>query len=672
MASRRSYVFGLISTLAIAIAMALPASTALATNPPTVTINPAAGQGNPSNASVINFTGVFHEDVIGFGDDPSDVTIGGTADPTAATVTGSDATYNVAISGMANDGTVTVSIPEGAASDLAGNPSGASTNTENEVILDTSSPTVTINQATVQRDPSNASVINFTAVFNEDVIGFGHDPSDVTIGGTAGPTEATVTGSDATYNVAISGMANDGTVTVSIPGGAASDLSGNPSGASTSTDNLVTFDATPPTITLLSLSIRVPAEDPLGTSKSNPEIAALLNVNNVIAVDDEDGVVPLTITGALAVFPPGTTTVTFTATDSAGNGSTASATVTVLTARTLTVRAIVDLVLVKDAILVGAPRTDKPPELVEDLAKFIAAIIDSLDFEQWASIGLREADQFRLDPGAGDGVFDNPADVVQGIFKAIADGNIQDEVLIADLLTVVDNLVAADRLLAQVAIADAQSDPNADQQEIAEALAELDQGDRLIAEALTTLDFSERAALISDAIEKYFAGAWDAAIDAVNSQASSDAESAASQVASDAASADSQAASDAASADSQTASDAKAAASQEASDYESASSQEASDYESAASQAASDTESAASQAASDAASAASQAASDAASADSQAASDAVSADSQAASDAASADSQAASDAASADSQAASDAASADSQAASDAESGNLD
>ncbi len=39
-------------------------------------------------------------------------------------------------------------------------------------ILDTVAPSVTINQASGQADPTNASSIHFTAVFSEPVSGF--------------------------------------------------------------------------------------------------------------------------------------------------------------------------------------------------------------------------------------------------------------------------------------------------------------------------------------------------------------------------------------------------------------------------------------------------------------------------------------------------------------------
>lgn len=101
-------------------------------------------------------------------------------------------------------------------------------------------PTVTINQAASQVDPTSTSPINFTVVFSEAVTGF--DGSDVTVGGTAGATTAVVTGSGTTYNVAVSGMTGSGTVTASVVDSAAlSVANSSPSAASTSTDNSVTY-----------------------------------------------------------------------------------------------------------------------------------------------------------------------------------------------------------------------------------------------------------------------------------------------------------------------------------------------------------------------------------------------------------------------------------------------
>ena len=211
---------------------------------PTATVNQAGGQADPTSASPINFAVVFSGDVTGF--TGADVTLGGTAGAATASVTGGPAIYNVAVSGIAADGTVTASIGASAAADAAGNGNLASTSEDNEVTFDTTAPTATVNQAGGQADPTSASPINFAVVFSEDVSGF--SDTDVTLGGTAGAATATVSGGPAIYNVAVSGMTADGTVTASIGASAATDAAGNGNLASTSEDNEVTFDTTAPQV----------------------------------------------------------------------------------------------------------------------------------------------------------------------------------------------------------------------------------------------------------------------------------------------------------------------------------------------------------------------------------------------------------------------------------------
>ncbi|HQJ98767.1 MAG TPA: Ig-like domain-containing protein, partial [Thermoleophilia bacterium] len=83
------------------------------------------------------------------------------------------------------------------------------------------------------------SPISFTVTFSEPVTGFTSE--DVTLSGAAGAGTVVVAGSGATYTVAVSGMTRQGTVVASLPAGAAQDAAGNPSLASTSTDNEVTY-----------------------------------------------------------------------------------------------------------------------------------------------------------------------------------------------------------------------------------------------------------------------------------------------------------------------------------------------------------------------------------------------------------------------------------------------
>ncbi|NLY02693.1 MAG: hypothetical protein GXY83_42100, partial [Rhodopirellula sp.] len=207
---------------------------------PSVTINQAASQSDPTNASPINFTVVFSEPVSDFA--TGDVTLNGTAGATTAVVTGSGTTYNLAVSGMTASGTVIARIDAGKAHDAAGNANTASTSSDHTVTYDATPPSVTINQAASQSDPTNASPINFTVVFSEPVSDFA--TGDVTLSGTAGATAAIVSGSGTTYNVAVSGMTQSGTVIARIDAGKTHDAAGNANTASSSNDHTVTFVTT--------------------------------------------------------------------------------------------------------------------------------------------------------------------------------------------------------------------------------------------------------------------------------------------------------------------------------------------------------------------------------------------------------------------------------------------
>ncbi len=111
------------------------------------------------------------------------------------------------------------------------------------MILPLANPNVTINQAVGQADPTITSPINFTAVFDQPVIGF--TDTDVTLSGTAGATTATVTGGPTTFNIAVSGMTATGTVIADIAAGVCTNAALDPNSASTSTDNVVNFSLQP-------------------------------------------------------------------------------------------------------------------------------------------------------------------------------------------------------------------------------------------------------------------------------------------------------------------------------------------------------------------------------------------------------------------------------------------
>jgi hypothetical protein len=81
----------------------------------TVTITLADGQSNLSNNSPINFKATFNKNTSNF--ISSDVSFGGTANPSTVLVTGGPLVYNIAVSGMTGSGNVNVTIAAGVCTD---------------------------------------------------------------------------------------------------------------------------------------------------------------------------------------------------------------------------------------------------------------------------------------------------------------------------------------------------------------------------------------------------------------------------------------------------------------------------------------------------------------------------------------------------------------------------
>jgi uncharacterized membrane protein YgcG len=284
---------------------------------PEVTINQGAAQADPvTTLDPVVFDVVFSEPVTGF-DSPSDVVVSGTALPTTAVITPISTTeYTVTVTGMTVEGTVIADIPADVAADSSANLNNASTSTDNEITIDLpepdlTQPTVTIDQGATQVDPTSVSPIVFDVVFSEPVTGF-DSPADVTLSGTALPTTAVITPVSTTeYTVSVSGMTASGTVTATVPAGAATDGT-NLSVASTSTDNTVAYEIdTPPD----PLTITVPDDIVVDAPVGETEVAVTFP-----APTSTGGVPPVTITcdrESGDLFPVGVTTVTCTATDSA-------------------------------------------------------------------------------------------------------------------------------------------------------------------------------------------------------------------------------------------------------------------------------------------------------------------------------------------------------------------
>jgi hypothetical protein len=215
---------------------------------PSVIINKSVGQPDPTGSSPISFTVTFSQDMTGFV--TGDVTLSGTVGGTlVGSVGGGPNTYTVFVTGMTTSGSVIANVAAGVATGAGGLNTAAPSAATVAWLLDTTAPTVTINQGGGQADPTSGSPIFFSVQFSEVVTGFGPATGSPkinfagsTVGGTLSANISAGTGD--TYLVSVNGMAApSGTVVVSIIAGAAVDGAGNASLASTSTDNVVTWVA---------------------------------------------------------------------------------------------------------------------------------------------------------------------------------------------------------------------------------------------------------------------------------------------------------------------------------------------------------------------------------------------------------------------------------------------
>jgi Bacterial Ig-like domain len=244
------------------------------------------------------------------------------------TPTRSAGTWSTTASTLAQ-GTYTVQATQ---TDTAGN---VATSAANTFTVDTTAPTVTVNQKSGQADPANALAIVFTVAFSEPVTGF--TASDLTRGGTSTGGTVGVSGSGASYEISVSGALTDGTLSFSIGANKAQDAAGNSNGASTSTDNTVTYDTTAPALTLTSPANGASTNDTtpaIGGAAGNASGDATTVTVKIYSGAGTGGTVVQTLTptrsgGSWSTTPAalaqGTYTAQATQADAAGNVATSSA-----------------------------------------------------------------------------------------------------------------------------------------------------------------------------------------------------------------------------------------------------------------------------------------------------------------------------------------------------------
>ncbi len=226
-------------------------------NPSVVSITRAGS--NPTNAASVLFTVTFSENVSPVATSDFALTTTGVAgSPAVTNVSGSGTTYTVTVSTGTGDGTIRLDLndSDGTIRDQVnktltgpGGPTFGAFTTGEVYNIDKTAPSATVSVAVGQLNPvtgpTASTVINFKVVFSEPIAAGTFTNTDVAITGTALATVANVSqiapNDGTTFNVAVEGMTQSGTVIVDIPAGSASDLAGNLNTVSTSTDKTVTF-----------------------------------------------------------------------------------------------------------------------------------------------------------------------------------------------------------------------------------------------------------------------------------------------------------------------------------------------------------------------------------------------------------------------------------------------
>ena len=216
---------------------------------PTVTVEQAVGQADPASATPVNFTVVFSEaiDVSSFV--LSDITQTGITPSSLITWaiidSGDHTNFTLSATSVLGAGIISPSIVIGRVKDLAGNDNtSVSSSSDNSVSFnDNIRPTVTVNQAVGQVDPSSTLPINFSVVFSEPIIASIFTPTDIIQSGTAQGIVWSITDAGNHMNFTLSATASTtrGTIIPSIAANRVTDLVGNTNTASTSSDNFVSY-----------------------------------------------------------------------------------------------------------------------------------------------------------------------------------------------------------------------------------------------------------------------------------------------------------------------------------------------------------------------------------------------------------------------------------------------
>jgi subtilisin-like proprotein convertase family protein len=199
---------------------------AVEVQPPSVTGITTASP-SPTNATTLIFTVTFNQPVSGLSAANFDLTTTGGVTGTIGSVTGSETTWTVQVSGVSGDGTIRLDLTNaiGVTPGIAFVPY----NQGQVVVIDQTAPTV-LSFTRLDPDPAAGSTGRFEVVFSEPVSGLTVDNFALyTAGSVTGASIVSVTGSGATYTVTIAFGTGNGVVGLRLENSTGvADPAGNP------------------------------------------------------------------------------------------------------------------------------------------------------------------------------------------------------------------------------------------------------------------------------------------------------------------------------------------------------------------------------------------------------------------------------------------------------------
>jgi len=210
----------------------------------TVHIDKALDQADTTENDIINFKLTFSEAVVDLR--PESIELSGDAEAQTIEITGGGTEYNIAVSGMLNNGSVIINIPGGNVHNSVGAPNMPAVIVDNEVVYLGADLTVEIFRAAGQTYLTSNDTAFFDIVFNEQVSGF--ETSDIQLSGTAQSQNISIEGDGKVFLTKVFDFQTDGSVSVNVPAGVATSIYGKLNQSSVNTENTVIIDHTRPDV----------------------------------------------------------------------------------------------------------------------------------------------------------------------------------------------------------------------------------------------------------------------------------------------------------------------------------------------------------------------------------------------------------------------------------------